>query len=94
MPDRSTTPHGRTITGVELTDEVLDRYVAEAEAGFDLTTLRPVRGRPLMGTAPAKAFPVRLDPDLRRSLDEQAVRESRPAAEIVREALRRYLSAS
>lgn len=85
--------YGRTKHGVDLTDELIEEYVAEAEAGFDLSRIR-VRGRPRMGSAPAKSFPVRLDPDLRAALDVRAAEEERPAAEVVREALRRYLAAS
>lgn len=85
--------YGRTETGLDLTDELIEEYVAEAEAGFDLSRIR-VRGRPRMGSAPAKSFPVRLDPDLRAALDERAAEEERPAAEVVRDALRRYLAAS
>jgi hypothetical protein len=94
MPEDTSKVHGRTIHGVEITDELIDRYVAEAEAGLDLSKLRPVRGRPRMGSAPAKAFPLRLDPDLRQLLDDRAAQEDRPAAEVVRDALRRYLAAS
>ncbi|MEZ5136972.1 MAG: ribbon-helix-helix protein, CopG family [Acidimicrobiales bacterium] len=47
-----------------------------------------------MGAAPAKSFPVRLDPALRAALDERAAEEDKPAAEVVREALRRHLAAS
>jgi hypothetical protein len=35
-----------------------------------------------------------LDPALRAALDERAAEEHRPAAEVVREALRRYRAAS
>lgn len=88
--------YGRTKSGRDITDELIDEYVAEAEAeaGFDLSTLRRVRGRPRMGAAPAKSFPVRLDPALRAALDERAAEDDKPAAEVVREALRRYLAAS
>lgn len=86
--------YGKTVDGLDLTDVLIDEYVAEAEAGYDLDEWEPVRGRPLMGSAAAKAFPVRLDPDLRAALDEQAEAEDRPAPEIVREALRQYLAAS
>lgn len=93
MPERPKKTHGRTKSGVEITDEFLDGIAAEAEAGYDLSRIR-VRGRPRMGSAPAKSFPVRLDPDLRAALDERAAEEDRPASEVVREALRRYLAAS
>lgn len=96
MSDKPEKICGRTKSGLDITDELIERYVAEAEAGFgfDLSKPRRVRGRPRMGTAPAKSFPVRLDPALRAALDERAAEEDKPAAEVVREALRRYLAAS
>jgi hypothetical protein len=94
MSDEPTKIYGRTKTGLDITDELIDHYVTEAEFGLDLSKLRPVRGRPPMGSAPAKSFPVRLDPALRAALDERAAEEDKPAAEVVREALRLYLAAS
>jgi hypothetical protein len=72
MSDKPKKIYGRTKTGLDITDELIEKYVAEAEAGFDLSKLRRVRGRPRMGAAPAKSFPVRLDPALRAALDERA----------------------
>jgi predicted DNA-binding protein len=91
MPEKKS--YGKTKSGVEITDELIEQYVAEAEEGLDLDKLRP-RGRPRMGAAPAKSFPVRLDPDLRAALDERAEHDGRPASEVIREALRQYLDAS
>lgn len=91
MPEKKV--YGKTKSGIEITDELIEQYVAEAEEGLDLSKLRP-RGRPRMGTAAAKSFPVRLDPDLRAALDQRAEHDGRPASEVVREALRRYLDAS
>jgi hypothetical protein len=92
MPERAS--HGRSKAGIELTDEVLDRMADEAEEGLDTATLRRRPGRPAMGSAPAESFPVRLEPELRRALDERAAAEETTASEIVREALRRYLKVS
>ena len=86
--------YGTTKDGTPITDELIEEYVAEAERGYDLDKLEIVRGRPLMGSAPAKSFPVRLDPELRAALDERSDRDGRPASEIVRDALRLYLDAS
>ncbi len=86
--------HGRSKTGVELTEEVLERMADEAEDGLDVTKLRRRPGRPAMGSAPAESFPVRLEPELRRALDERAAADDTPASEVVREALRRYLKVS
>jgi hypothetical protein len=86
--------HGRTKSGIELTDEVLDQMAAEAEAGLDVTKLRRRPGRPAMGSGPADALPVRLDPELRQALDDRAAAEQTTASDVVREALRRYLKVS
>ena len=44
----------------------------EAEAGLDVTKLRRRPGRPAMGSGPADTLPVRLDPELRRAVEERA----------------------
>ncbi len=85
--------HGRTKAGVELTDDVLDELAEQAEAGLDVTNLRRRPGRPSMGSGPADSLPVRLDPELRRAVDERAAAEHTTASDVVREALRRYLRA-
>jgi len=83
--------YGRSKAGVDLTDEILERMVREAEAGLDLTKLRRRPGRPAMGTGPAEALPVRLEPELRKAVQERAAAEHTTASDVVREALRRYL---
>lgn len=83
--------YGRSKAGVELTEEVLDRMAAEAEEGLDETRLRRRPGRPAMGDGPAETLPVRVDPALRKAVDERASSEKTTASEVVREALRRFL---
>ena len=83
--------YGRSKAGIELTDEVLQRMAKEAENGLDVTRLRRRRGRPPMGSGPADTLPVRLDPELRKALDDRAAAEHTTASEVIREALRRYL---
>jgi Ribbon-helix-helix protein, copG family len=92
MPDKTT--HGRSTTGVELTDDVLERMADEAERGLDTTRLRRRPGRPRMGSGPAEPFPVRLDPELRAALDHRAAHDETTASEVIRSALRRYLRVS
>jgi hypothetical protein len=92
MPDRKS--HGRSKAGVELTDEVLDKMAKEAEDGLDITKLRRRPGRPAMGSGPADSVPVRLEPELRKALDERAAADNTTASDVVREALRRYLRVS
>ncbi len=87
------TSHGRSRAGVDLTDEVLERMAEEAEAGLDVTKLRRRPGRPAMGSGPADTLPVRLDPELRRAVDDRAAADHTTASDVVREALRRYLKA-
>jgi len=86
--------YGRSKAGVELTGEVLERMAREAEAGLDITKLRRRPGRPAMGSGPAEALPVRLEPELRKALDERAAAEHTTASDVVREALRHYLAVS
>lgn len=63
----------------------------EAEDGLDVAKLRRRPGRPAMGSGPAASLPVRLDPELRRALDDRAAAEHRTASDIVRDAVRSYL---
>ena len=90
MPENES--YGKSKSGIEITDELIEQYVAEAEVGLELDKLKVVRGRPLIGSAPARSFPVRLDPELRGALEERARESGEPAAAIVREALRQYLA--
>ena len=85
--------YGHTKSGVDLTEEVLDRMAQEAEGGLDVAKLRRRPGRPAMGSGPADTLPVRLDPELRKAVDDRAVAEHTTASDVVREALRQYLTA-
>ena len=69
---------------------MLDKLAEQAEAGLDVTNLRRRPGRPSMGSGPADSLPVRLDPELRKAVDERAAAEHTTASDVVREALRRY----
>ncbi len=93
-PIADNTNHGRSMPGVELTDEGLERMAAEAEAGLDPIELRRRPGRPTMGSGPAETLPVRLDPELRKALDERAAADDTTASGVVRQALRRYRKVS
>jgi hypothetical protein len=86
-------PYGRSKTGVELTEVVLDRMAEDAEAGLDVTRLRRRPGRPAGDQPPAETLPVRLDPELRQALNELAATDDTTVSEVVREAPRRYLKA-
>lgn len=92
MADKKT--YGRSKAGVKLTDEVLQQMAEEAEAGLDVSKLRRRPGRPSMGSGPADTFPVRLEPELRKAVDDRAAKDHTTASDVVREALREYLRVS
>ena len=89
--------HGHTTSGQPITDDMIDKLAAEAEAGYDVETLiarRTKRGRPAIGSAAASVESVRLDPELRRELLARAEADGTTTSELIREALRRYLHAA
>lgn len=63
----------------------------EPEAAATAEDLRPGPGRPLIGSAPAETFPVRLTPELRTAIETRAEVDRTNASEVVRSALRQYL---
>jgi hypothetical protein len=82
----------RTASGTPVTDELLARLAAKAEAGYDVEeTLRRRGGRPTMGSAAASVESVRLDPELREALAVRAERDQETTSAVIREALRAYL---
>ena len=86
---------GRTRSGEPITDALVDKFAAKAEAGFDVEEiLRRRGGRPTMGSSAASVESVRLDPELSDALRERAEQEGRTNSDLIRDALRRYLQAS
>lgn len=84
--------YGRTASGKPITEELLDRLTAEAEAGYDVDEMiRRRAGRPPMGRAAASVESVRLEPELRDALAERAERDKETVSTVIRNALRRYL---
>lgn len=84
--------YGRTASGVPITDELVDKLSAEAEAGYDVEEmLRRRGGRPAMGSAAAAVESVRLDPELREALTTRATRDHETTSAVIRKALRQYL---
>ena len=81
-----------TSRGIPLSDDDIQRLADEAEAGYDPSQLRPRGGRPRMGSAPAEVVPVRLDPELRAAVEARATAERTTTSEVIREAIRRFLS--
>jgi hypothetical protein len=89
------TIYGHTDSGRPITDAVIDGLAGEAEGGYDVDQLiarRGKRGRPLLGSAPASVESVRLDPELARDLAERARSQGTTTSEVIREALRHFLS--
>lgn len=86
--------YGKTASGVPITDELIERLAKEAEEGFDVDDiLCRRRGRPAMGSGPAKVESVRLDPELRGALSERAELNHETTSTVIRKALRQYLDA-
>ena len=84
--------YGRTASGKPITDELLDRLAAEAEAGYDVDEMiRRRAGRPPMGSAAATVESVRLEPELRDALAQRAEQDEQTVSAVIRAALRRYL---
>jgi predicted transcriptional regulator len=84
--------YGKTVSGVPITDELIEKLSKEAEEGFDVDEiLRRRRGRPAMGSGPAKVESVRLDPELRQALAQRADRDHEATSSVIRRALREYL---
>ena len=84
--------YGKTVSGVPITDDLIEELAAKAEAGFDVDEILRRRGRPPMGSGPAKVESVRLDPELREALAQRAERDDEATSSVIRKALRQYLA--
>ena len=80
-----------TIKGVPVTDKQIQDWADEAEAGYDVARLRK-RGRKPLGDEAAKVVPVRIDGALLATLDERADHDHVSRSEVIREAIRAYVS--
>jgi hypothetical protein len=80
-------------SGVPLTDELIEKLVAEAERGYDLSRARRV-GRPSLGRAGGLSprVNVRISPTLHARANRRAKREGKTLSEVAREALERYVA--
>ena len=85
--------YGKTKSGVEITDELVERLAAKAEAGYDVDEiLRRRGGRPPLGSAAARVESVRLDPELQQALVDRAAKDQETTSSVIRKALRQYLA--
>lgn len=77
-----------TINGVPVTEEQVEAWSAEAEAGFDVEALKKRgRGRPGRGATPSLVVGVRLTVEELAAIDKLAQREGKTRSEVMREAL-------
>ena len=79
-----------TINGVPVTEEKIQAWVAEAEAGYDIEALeKRGRGRPGRGAEPSQVVALRLTVEEIQALDRRAEREGKTRSEVIREAIHR-----
>lgn len=76
------------INGVPITEDQIEAWAAEAEAGYDIAALKKRgRGRPGRGAGPSQVVALRLTLEEIAAIDERAEREGKSRSEIIREAL-------
>ena len=83
----------RTINGAEVSDEQIQAWADEAEAGYSVENLRK-RGRPSLGDGPTTVVPVRIDADLLEALEDQAEAQQVSRSEAIRAAIRAWVGAA
>ena len=84
--------HGRTLSGVPITDELVSELAQKVEVGYEVDEMLQRRGgRPPIGSAAATVESVRLDPELREALARRARSDRETTSAVIRKALRRYL---
>ena len=77
-----------TIDGVPVSEQQIEAWSAEADAGYDVSELRKRgRGRPGRGAEPSQVVALRLTADELAQVDERAAREGKSRSDIIREAL-------
>lgn len=81
----------KTRSGVELTDQLIERLAERAEAGFDLAPSAGRGGRPSLGTGASPRVQFRVDAATFEALLARARAEDRGVSEIARDALKCYL---
>lgn len=85
----------RTRGGRAVTDDDLDRMATEAEAGFDLSTWTPRRGRPSLGDGPSGVHAPRLATRVPQRLHDDVVRyaaeDGVSVSEVMRDLLEGYV---
>ena len=83
----------RLRSGVVVTDSDIRRMADDvATRDFDLSKFTRLPGRPLMGKAVAEVVPVRIEPSIVKSIDRRARKEGTTRSDIIRQAIKIYLS--
>lgn len=78
-----------TVGGAPITEQQIQEWADEAEAGYEVTALRR-RGRPALGAGVSTVVPVRLDAELLDALTARARRENVTRSEAIRAAVRAW----
>lgn len=89
--------YGHAKSGTPITDDLVEEFADEADAGYDVDEIiarRGKRGRPRLGAEPSTVESVRLDPELKERLRRRADADGVPVSEVIREALRHHLEAT
>lgn len=74
-----------------VSDEQIQKWADEAEAGYDVSTLkRRGRGRPGRGAQPMQVVAVRLTMEELKTLDEAALKHHMSRSEAIRAALAHF----
>lgn len=79
------------INGTPITDEMIEGWSAEAEAGYPVEQLRK-RGRKPLGDRASEVVPVRMDQALLDALSARAEREHVSRSEAIRAAVRDWVN--
>ncbi len=84
---------GESVNGVPVTEEQIDAWAAEAEAGYDVAKSKERgRGRPGRGAEPSQVIALRLTPGELAAIDARAAREHKSRSETIRDALALYVA--
>ena len=84
----------RKIEGRDVTESQIDKWVDEAEKGYDPEWLRPRMGRPVRAGGTSKVVPVRLTDAELEAVMARAEREHLNRSDAIRRALAEWASAS
>ena len=81
------------ISGKPVTEEQIQAWADQAEAGYPIEVLHK-RGRKPLGDGPSAVVPVRIDAELLQALAERADRDQVSRSEAIRAAIRAWVGAA